>query len=89
MPNTVSIDVDTQDNTLLYLSDTYYPGWLAYVDGAETKIYRANYAFRAVVVPKEAKRVEFYYKPNSFRWGIIISLASIIIGFFWWHRYER
>ena len=89
LPNTVSIDVDTQDNTLLYLSDTYYPGWRAYVDGAETKIYRANYAFRAVVVPKEAKRVEFYYKPNSFRWGIIISLASIIIGFFWWHRYER
>ena len=36
---------------ILVLSDTYYPGWRAFVDGVERPILRANHVFRAVEVP--------------------------------------
>lgn len=64
----------------LYLSDTYYPGWKAYTDGIETKIYKANYAFRAIKITQPGKHnAEFIYDPISRKIGIAISLTSILI----------
>jgi hypothetical protein len=47
----------------LVLSDTYYPGWRALVDGVETKVLRVNYAFRGIKLPEGAKRVFFFFDP--------------------------
>lgn len=47
----------------LVLNDTYYPGWKAVVDGVETKVLRANYAFRAVRLPEGARHIVFLYDP--------------------------
>lgn len=62
-PNTVKLSVQTQTSQLLFLSDAFYPDWRAYVDEQETVIYRANYAFRAIVIPPGEHRVEFRYQP--------------------------
>lgn len=77
LQNEINIDVNTDANKLLFLSDTYYPGWKASVDGKEAKIYRADYAFRAIVVPKGHHLVKFSYDPLSFRIGYSITLLSI------------
>ncbi len=73
------IDVSTQasGNGYLFLSDTYYPGWKAYVDGRETKILRADYAFRAVPVPEGKHSVVFTYDPDSFYFGVRISIFAL------------
>lgn len=71
-----TIEVDTTDDGILFVSDTYYPGWKAFVDGKEEKIYKANYLFRAVKVPKGKHTVSFIYKPESFNLGLKISLIS-------------
>ncbi len=47
----------------LVLSDTYYPGWKASVDGAEKDVLRANYAFRGVQLPAGAQHIVFSYDP--------------------------
>ena len=47
----------------LVLSDTYYPGWRALVDGVEKEILRTNYAFRGVQLPEGARHIVFYYDP--------------------------
>jgi hypothetical protein len=47
----------------LVLSDTYYPGWKALVDGVEKKILRVNYAFRGIQLPAGAKHVVFSFDP--------------------------
>jgi uncharacterized membrane protein YfhO len=65
-PNTVELKVETQTTQLLFLSDVYYPDWIATVDEKEVEIYRANYAFRAIVVPPGIHAVEFSYKPKLF-----------------------
>jgi len=58
----IRISVDTPKDALLYLSDNYYPSWKGYVNGKEVEIYRANYTFRAMVVPMGKSIVEFKYE---------------------------
>lgn len=76
--NSATIAVNTGSNALLVLSDNYYPGWKAYVDGKETKIYRANYTLRAIELPKGKREVIFRYSPKSFSNGLIASLLSML-----------
>jgi len=77
LPNKIKIEVETEKPGLLFLSDNYYPGWKALVDGKETKIYRADYTFRAVEIPIGTHEVEFIYQPESFKKGSQISLLSL------------
>ncbi len=60
-PNKILISVSSNQPALLFLSDNYFPGWKATVNGKEVKIYRANYTFRAVVIPAGHATVEFSY----------------------------
>ncbi len=60
-PTSLQYRVTTDRPGLLFLSDNYYPGWKAYVNGKETKILIADYAFRAIPVPKGESSVVFVY----------------------------
>jgi hypothetical protein len=77
--NTITITAVSNQPALLFLSDTYYPGWNAYVDGVRTKIYLAYYAFRAVAIPEGEHQVEFRYEPASFLLGLKISTACTML----------
>lgn len=79
MPNEIRISTKTDGDGLLFLSDAYYPGWKAYVDEKQTKIYRADYAFRAVFIPKGEHTVKFSFEPRSFEWGYKVTLISAIL----------
>jgi hypothetical protein len=84
--NNVTITVDAQTAGYLVLTDNYYPGWHAKVDGKPAQIYRADYAFRAVYVPKGSSRVVFYYMPNSVIAGGILSGITVLgfVSFCFW-----
>jgi hypothetical protein len=73
----VVIEALLNDRGILVLTDAFYPGWKAYVDGQKTDILRANYFFRGVLVPAGKHRVEFRYAPYSFRLGTAVSLVSL------------
>jgi uncharacterized membrane protein YfhO len=80
----VEIKTRSYGPRLLFMSETWYPYWHATVDGKETPIYRANYAFRAIVVPKGEHTVKFYYEDPNYITGRSVSLASnglALIGF--------
>lgn len=70
----------TLSPSLLFLSDNYFPGWSATIDKQSVKIYRANYSFRAVVVPKGEHEIVFTYRPQSFTWGLVVSICGLISG---------
>jgi hypothetical protein len=53
------------DRGFVVLADQYYPGWKAYVDGEEVKIYRTNGVLRGVVVPPGEHELVFRYRPYS------------------------
>ena len=76
-PQEVIIKTESDQPKLLFLSDNYYPGWKAQVDGEETPIWRADYTFRAVPLIAGEHLVRFYYDSWVFKAGIIISLLSL------------
>jgi hypothetical protein len=76
--NRLQLFVKSTENVLLVLSDTYYPGWKAFVDGIPEKIYQANYAFRAVPLGAGTHKVEFVYDPMSFKLGAGVTLLGIL-----------
>ncbi|MEW6095923.1 MAG: YfhO family protein [bacterium] len=78
-PNKVAITTSSNQDGFLFLSDTYYPGWKAYVDGKPTKIYRANFLFRAIVLPMGIHKVEFIYSPLSFKIGFMGTIFTLLV----------
>jgi hypothetical protein len=62
----------------LCVTDTFYPGWRAEVDGAPAEIVPAFFAFRAVPVPAGTCRVVIQYEPESLRWGLVLSGVGVL-----------
>jgi uncharacterized membrane protein YfhO len=60
-PSQVEVSVVSNKPGLLFLSDAYYPAWKATVNGQSAKIYRADYAFRAVEIPSGRTHTVFTY----------------------------
>ena len=83
-PNTVFIEAHTPSPGFLVLRDTYYPGWIAFVDGVQTEIQRADYLFRAVYLSEGSHRVVFPFRPLSVKLGAVISLLSLLSVAMWW-----
>jgi len=77
-PLSVVAKVRTQQAGLLLLSDTYYTGWKARLDGQSASLYRADYVMRAVWVPEGEHLVEFRYVPRMFWIGTGLSLGTLV-----------
>jgi hypothetical protein len=76
-PERVKIEVTTQIPAYLVLTDAWYPGWEATVDGEPVPVYRADLFFRAVAVRAGDHRVVFAFRPVSLRIGAGLSLAGL------------
>jgi hypothetical protein len=74
--NRVVIKTAASQAGFLFLSDVYYPGWRARLDGQEETVYRADYLFRAVMVPPGQHIVEFTFDPVAFKIGLAVALAT-------------
>jgi uncharacterized membrane protein YfhO len=61
------------------LSEIYYPGWRAYVDGHEEELVRANGILRAVRIKAGNHQVEFRYQPYSLYAGATISGITLLL----------
>jgi len=78
-PEVLHFDVAPERPALLVVTDTWYPGWRAWVDGVESPVFRANAHFRGVAVPAGASRVDLRFEPWTFRTGATISTAALLI----------
>jgi hypothetical protein len=67
--NNVELRVTTPVSAYVVLSDVYYPGWRAWVDGSPAPLLRADYVFRAVPLPPGTHRVQMRFVPRSWRVG--------------------
>ncbi|MCJ7577600.1 MAG: YfhO family protein, partial [candidate division Zixibacteria bacterium] len=85
--NRFKVDVEMQQDGFLLLSENYYPAWKASVDGKETKIYRADYLFRAVYLDKGKHEVKFVFDSVPYKVGktstlLTFSVLLVIFGFY-------
>ncbi len=69
------------------LTDAYYPGWVATLDGRPTPILRADIMFRAVELPEGIHTVEFRFEPrpvtiglwvSGLAWGIVLITLLVL-----------
>jgi hypothetical protein len=77
-PERMTLDVNTPADGLLVISENYYPGWQATIDGQPANILRANLTLRALPVTAGQHRVELWYDPITFKLGAIISAVTIV-----------
>jgi hypothetical protein len=79
-PDELIYKYSTKEEKLVVFSEIYYPaGWKSYIDGKESKYFRANYVLRGMVVPAGDHEIKFAFKPSSYIVGNKISLASSIV----------
>ncbi|HUO56931.1 MAG TPA: YfhO family protein [bacterium] len=83
--NDVEIRCQNDKPCFLFLSDSYYPGWKAWVDGEEEPIYRADGAFRAVpLLQPGTHRVTFSFYPPVIVMSFYYSAACWALLFVGW-----
>jgi hypothetical protein len=78
-PNRIELKSASGSNTYLVLSELFYPGWYAYVDGREVPILRANYLLRAIPLTAGQHDIVFVYAPVSFFVGAAISVFTLLL----------
>ncbi len=78
-PNKIVIESNSDNEGLIIISDNFYPGWSAKINGNKKEIFRANYSFRAIPVTSGNNLIEMTYFPNSLKYGIITTAISIVI----------
>ncbi|MBI2303732.1 MAG: YfhO family protein [Chloroflexi bacterium] len=82
-PEWVQVAATLEAPGFLILSDTFYPGWRAWVDGTEVAILRANHLFRGTYLSPGRHLVEFRYQPYSLTLGMRLtqwSLGTLSVG---------
>ena len=77
--NTMSLTVSTSHRGILVLSEIYYPGWVAAIDGQPATIHRTDWSLRSVIVDAGEHRVDFRYEPASFRNGALITAVTAVL----------
>jgi hypothetical protein len=82
--NRIVLEVTTPEAALLFLSESYYPGWKAFVNGSQEEILRANFVFRAIPLGPGSHQVEVVYQPLSFKIGLLVSLFTIFVLLIAW-----
>ena len=77
-PKRFVIQADLPAPGLLILSEIYYPGWKATVDGQPAPLLRTDVVLRGVPLAAGSHRVEIHYAPSSFRLGAAISALTLL-----------
>ncbi len=78
-PDSLAATVSAARPALLLDSDTLAPGWKAWINGKPAPILRANWLFRAVVVPQGRSRVAFVYDSQTLRFALFLGLGAAAI----------
>ncbi|KPJ75679.1 MAG: hypothetical protein AMJ54_14230 [Deltaproteobacteria bacterium SG8_13] len=74
--NRVEIDIRTEGNGLLVLSESHHPGWRATIDGRPARILRANYVLQAVAVGAGDQTVVFEFDPAILKAGLAVTCGG-------------
>ncbi len=64
----------------LVVSENFYPGWTATVDGKATPVERADLVLMGIALPTGAKQVELTFKSESYETGKMITLAALALA---------
>jgi hypothetical protein len=74
------INLQTDGSTPVIIRQTYYPGWVAYLNSQPVPIYRADHAFQAVIINTAGDHsLQLRYQPTSVQNGMYVSIVSLVL----------
>lgn len=76
--DTVTIETQTNTEQFMVFADTFEKGWKLFLNGQPDKIFQTNEALRGIIVPKGKNEFRFEYQPNSFGWGLKLTIISLV-----------
>lgn len=79
-PNHIEIKVTTACSGIAVLSDTFYPGWKARLDGKKAEIHEVNYRLRGVEISAGTHHIAYDYRPASVLWGSVATMSGFLIA---------
>jgi hypothetical protein len=87
-PNFLKIQINAPVDGFLVRLENFHPGWKAYIDDENTRIYRANYAFQAIKLTKGHHMVSFrFWTPYPFLLYLHIGCVFAAWILFMWYLY--
>jgi hypothetical protein len=75
----VALDSPAPANSVLMVSENYYPGWRATVDGAAAPIGRGDYALIGVGLKPGARRVELSFRSDTYERGRLVTIVAVVV----------
>jgi hypothetical protein len=80
----VSALVRAEETSIVSIAQAFYHPWKAYIDGTPARIWLANYAFQALIVPSGKHEITLVYRDSRFFAGVAISTASLLVCLIAW-----
>lgn len=72
----IELEARANGRSMLVLSEMYFPGWVADLNGIPVKINKVDGALRGIIVPAGTSRVVLRYAPRSVAWGAGLTLLA-------------
>jgi hypothetical protein len=91
-PDNLELEITSPQTSFLVLSEAFYPGWQASIDGRSARLYRTDIAFRGMVVPGGTHRIRMEFHPQIFDLARVVSGASALLLMallLWTMRFRR
>ena len=77
--NRFEMNVSSPEPSVLVVSQTYYPGWVASIDGHRTDVFPADFALTGIEIPAGHHQVRFEFQSPSFRAGLSITAVALAV----------
>jgi hypothetical protein len=78
--NGIKLDAHLACRGMVILSETFYPGWSAWVDGQPARIWEADGVLRGVVADGGDHRIEMRFRPVSVYLGAGLSAFGFLMA---------
>jgi hypothetical protein len=76
---TIELSEPAAPGSALMVSENYYPGWQAKVDGKEAPIGRANISLIGVQLPPGGSKIELLFESPTYHRGKLITLFALAL----------
>ena len=67
---------------MVIVSDNWFPGWVATVDGQSAPVHRVDVTFRGIVVGGGTHSIVMRYRPRSVIVGFLLFLIGVALTLF-------
>jgi hypothetical protein len=89
-PDTVEIEADMKCRGMVILTDTWFPGWKATVDGKPAPIHQAYAMVRGVTAGAGRRLIRMTYRPRSVAIGAVMTATAfacaLVVAIGEWRR---